>query len=44
LLLLPFEHLPQSAWRFAAIAFAIQVPFGNPVVDGHWNDERKQDS
>jgi uncharacterized membrane protein len=25
LLLLPFEHLTQSAWRFAAIAFAIQV-------------------
>jgi uncharacterized membrane protein len=25
LLLLPFEHLTQSAWRLAAIAFAIQV-------------------
>ena len=25
LLLLPFEHLNESAWRFAAIAFAIQV-------------------
>ena len=25
LLLLPFEHLNQSAWRLAAIAFAIQV-------------------
>lgn len=25
LLLLPFEHLTQSAWRFAAITFAIQV-------------------
>jgi uncharacterized membrane protein len=25
LLLLPFEHLTQSAWRSAAIAFAIQV-------------------
>jgi uncharacterized membrane protein len=25
LLLLPFEHLSKSAWRFAAIAFAIQV-------------------
>lgn len=25
LLLLPFEHLNKSAWRFAAIAFAIQV-------------------
>jgi uncharacterized membrane protein len=25
LLLLPFEHLNQSAWRSAAIAFAIQV-------------------
>jgi uncharacterized membrane protein len=24
-LLLPFVHLNQSAWRFAAIAFAIQV-------------------
>ena len=25
LLLLPFEHLNESAWRFAAVAFAIQV-------------------
>ncbi len=25
LLLLPFEHLTQSAWRLAAIAFAIQA-------------------
>jgi uncharacterized membrane protein len=25
LLLLPFEHLNESAWRFAAIAFTIQV-------------------
>jgi uncharacterized membrane protein len=25
LLLLPFEHLSESAWRFAAVAFAIQV-------------------
>ena len=25
LFLLPFEHLNESAWRFAAIAFAIQV-------------------
>ena len=25
LLLLPFDHLTQSAWRFAAITFAIQV-------------------
>ena len=25
LLLLPFEHLNESAWRLAAIAFAIQV-------------------
>jgi uncharacterized membrane protein len=25
LLLLPFEHLNDSAWRFAAVAFAIQV-------------------
>ena len=25
LLLLPFEHLSEAAWRFAAIAFAIQV-------------------
>ena len=25
LLLLPFEHLSESAWRFAAIAFTIQV-------------------
>jgi hypothetical protein len=25
LLLLPFEHLNESAWRFAAIAFVIQV-------------------
>jgi Domain of unknown function (DUF1772) len=25
MLLLPFEHLSKSAWRFAAIAFAIQV-------------------
>ena len=25
LLLLPFEHLKESAWRFAALAFAIQV-------------------
>src|SRR5277367_3949748 len=25
LLLLPFEHLTESAWRFAAIAAAIQV-------------------
>lgn len=25
LLLLPFEHLNKSAWRFAAIAFAIQL-------------------
>jgi uncharacterized membrane protein len=25
LLLLPFEHLKESAWRFAAVAFAIQV-------------------
>ena len=25
LLLLPFEHLSNSAWRFAAIAFAIKV-------------------
>ncbi len=25
LLLLPFEHLSRSAWRLAAIAFAIQV-------------------
>jgi uncharacterized membrane protein len=24
LLLLPFEHLSESAWRFAAVAFAIQ--------------------
>ena len=25
LVLLPFEHLNDSAWRFAAVAFAIQV-------------------
>ena len=25
LLLLPFEHLNGSAWRFAAISFAIQI-------------------
>ena len=25
LVLLPFEHLNESAWRFAAVAFAIQV-------------------
>ena len=25
LLLLPFEHLSESAWRWAAVAFAIQV-------------------
>ena len=25
LLLLPFEHLNESAWRFAAVAFTIQV-------------------
>ncbi len=25
LLLLPFEHLNESAWRLAAVAFAIQV-------------------
>jgi uncharacterized membrane protein len=25
LLLLPFEHLNRSAWRFAAISFAIQI-------------------
>ena len=25
LLLLPFEHLNESSWRFAAVAFAIQV-------------------
>ncbi|HEX4211390.1 MAG TPA: DUF1772 domain-containing protein [Candidatus Binataceae bacterium] len=25
LLLLPFEHLSEPAWRFAAVAFAIQV-------------------
>jgi hypothetical protein len=25
LVLLPFEHLNESAWRFAAVAFAIQI-------------------
>jgi hypothetical protein len=36
LLLLPFEHLSESAWRWAAVAFAIQVlavlfSLGGPV-------------
>ena len=53
LLLLPFEHLPKSAWRFAGIAFAIQVfavlfsligpvPINNRIA--HWTPQSLPDS